>query len=222
MNKILLFDIDGTLLRIHRGFMHRLIGDIMDQAGFDVSLLKSTPFAGRTDHSIFKDLLGEGPNTDTNFRIFKRRYVAAVREKLQEEDITVFPHVERTLEFCRDQGHTMGLLTGNFREIASCKLRLTKLHPYFSFGAFGCDHYDRNKLGPVAQTSYTTKHGKEASPDHFVVIGDTPLDIACARAFGCSCIAVATGNYSVSELRPFAPDLVLEDLGNPAGWLSEL
>jgi phosphoglycolate phosphatase-like HAD superfamily hydrolase len=75
------------------------------------------------------------------------------------------------------------------------------LDRHFAFGAYGCDHADRNRLGPVALERAARHAGRSFTPEETVVIGDTPKDIDCARALGSRCVAVATGRFTVDELR---------------------
>ena len=80
------------------------------------------------------------------------------------------------------------------------------------FGAFGCDHFDRNKLGPIALERAHQNHGIQFDSQDTFVIGDTPKDINCAKAFGARSFAVATGSFSIDQLMNHSPDYVLNDL----------
>ena len=106
----------------------------------------------------------------------------------------------------------LGLLTGNFEEGARIKLQHFDLWKYFRCGAFGDDASDRNHLVPVAMQRARDCGLVDASPSDVVVIGDTPHDIACARAVGATPVAVATGSYSVDQLRGAGADIVFKDL----------
>lgn len=103
-------------------------------------------------------------------------------------------------------GVTVGLLTGNIARGADLKMRRYGLARHFSFGAYGCDHRDRNRLGPVAMERAARHAGRGFSAAETLVIGDTPKDIACAKAMGASCLAVATGRFSVEELNAAGAD----------------
>ena len=95
----------------------------------------------------------------------------------------------------------LGLLTGNIAGGAASKVRHYGLAAYFAFGAYGCDDADRNRLGPVALDRATTHTGRGFTPRETWIIGDTPKDIACARAIGARCLAVATGRFSRGRAR---------------------
>ena len=96
------------------------------------------------------------------------------------------------------------------------------LSHYFAWGAFADDSARRNDLGPVALRRAREKHGIEFAPDRVFVIGDTPHDIACGKVIDAQTIAVATGQYSVDELRAATPTFVLSDLSDTAAFLRAL
>lgn len=124
------------------------------------------------------------------------------------------------LEELAGRGHaTLGLLTGNTAAGAASKVRRYGLASYFAFGAYGCDHHDRNRLGPIALARAAAHAGRTFAPEDTWVIGDTPKDIACARAIGARCLAVATGRFSSAELEAHGADRVVESLDEAAGWI---
>ena len=112
----------------------------------------------------------------------------------------------------------LGLLTGNLRRGAEVKLGSRNLWRYFPFGAFADDCEDRNRLGPHALRRARTHHGVEFAPADMWVIGDTPHDVVCARAFGARALAVATGRHSADELRAAGPDAVFPDFSDTAAF----
>jgi phosphoglycolate phosphatase-like HAD superfamily hydrolase len=105
-------------------------------------------------------------------------------------------------------------LTGNVSRGAQLKLEHYGVWHFFEFGAFADDHHDRNKLGGFARTRAREKHGREFSPDETDVIGDTPRDIACGKAFGARTIAIATGTWSRADLAKHQPNFLFDDLSN--------
>lgn len=123
--------------------------------------------------------------------------------------------VKKLLQALEDlAGVHLGLLTGNAETGARLKLKPFGLNRYFPVGAFGSDSEDRNLLLPIAVQRLRACESISVSHQQCVVIGDTPRDVECARIYGASSIAVATGPYSLSELKKTQADLVLADLAN--------
>jgi phosphoglycolate phosphatase-like HAD superfamily hydrolase len=112
---------------------------------------------------------------------------------------------------------TLGLLTGNTSGGAASKVRHFGLASYFAFGAYGCDHHDRNQLGPIALRRAAAHAGREFHAGETWIIGDTPKDIACAKAIGARCLAVATGHFSAEALHAHGADRVVESLEEAVG-----
>jgi phosphoglycolate phosphatase len=216
---LLLFDIDGTLLsgatEAHREAMHAALREIH---GIDPSAQRAVVEpAGRTDTEIARAiLLGAGVGADRIDEL-----ASAVREaccstyaKLSTDDLshTVLPGVRDLLDWLalhRDRV-TLGLLTGNYEPVARLKLARAGLGGHFETGqgAFGSDAEDRAMLPAIARRRAGTS-GRPYPRELTVVIGDTPRDIACARADGVRCIAVASGPYSAEQLAE--ADLVVDD-----------
>jgi phosphoglycolate phosphatase-like HAD superfamily hydrolase len=113
----------------------------------------------------------------------------------------------------------LGLLTGNTAAGAAAKMRHFQLDRYFPVGAYGCDHADRNRLGPIALARAEAHFGCSFTPAETWVIGDTPKDIACARALGARCLAVATGQFSMEALHAHGADEVVASLDQALAWL---
>ena len=114
------------------------------------------------------------------------------------------------------------LLTGNIEKGARLKLTRYGVNHFFSFGAFADDSSVRNELGPHAKRRAKELVGEEFSPERIFVIGDTPHDVACARAIGAKAIAVATGSFSAEQLRECGADAVFTDLAHPKAFFDLL
>jgi phosphoglycolate phosphatase-like HAD superfamily hydrolase len=111
----------------------------------------------------------------------------------------------------------VGLLTGNLEEGARAKLRSAGIDPdRFVVGAFGSDHEERGELPAVAQRRALEQLGLHVSGSDVIVIGDTPADIHCGRGVGARAIAVATGHYTMAELREHVPAALFSDLSETA------
>jgi phosphoglycolate phosphatase len=206
---LLLFDIDGTLLvgatDDHRDALHTGLREVY---GVDPEGVAVQP-AGRTDPEIARQIL-VGRGVDAR-RIDERlRDLRVVACQVYGErsghgvDLghTVAPGVEELLDaLARGGDHVLALLSGNYEPIARLKLRRAGIGAHFhpGQGAFGSDSEDRAALPAIARR----RAGDEGAPwprERTVVIGDTPRDVACARADGVRCIGVATGPHGAEEL----------------------
>ena len=198
-----LFDIDGTLVDTGGAGMRSLqeaAEELFGGKGPELDLAGSTDLgvvAGMFEH--FGRPCGP-PETEAFFASYLRR----LDWNLAHGGCPgrVLPGVMELLDGLAGlPGITVGLLTGNIAGGAAAKMRHFGLDRHFPFGAYGCDHADRNLLGPVALARAARHAGREFLPEETVVIGDTPKDIACAAAMGASCVAVATGRFTAGELR---------------------
>jgi len=206
---ICLFDIDGTLLDTGGAGQQSIL--LMLEKEFQVSApVEGIPTAGRTDHAIMADLFEyfDIPNTSQNRKRFETAYLDLLTEKLHEQEGRVLPGIRSILETLSNHTHVdIGLLTGNFERGARKKLEHYGLNNFFEFGAYGDHHTDRNDVAHEALKQIQKRHTPElVAAASIWVIGDTPSDIHCARAIGAHVIAVATGVYSLEELRSCDPD----------------
>ncbi len=214
--KLLLFDIDGTLINTNAAGLQGFARAFREIFGADDDLSR-VDFAGATDSDIMRQLfaLHGVPFVAENQERFRAAYFPALEQILPERPGCVLPGVGPLLEAlaARDDVQ-LALLTGNFAASARLKLVHYKLWDYFPFGAFADDSLDRNELGPVAlKRAREFRGGADFDPAADVwIIGDTPKDIACARAFGARVLAVATGKHRMEQLAAHAPDAVLPEL----------
>ena len=220
---LVLFDIDGTLLQTLgagiRG-MNAAFGRLHGRP----DALDGLAIAGRTDLSILGDAFAKigVPADRANVMALRDAYFAQLGAELArpvDGFFGVLPGVHALLDELDGRDDVaVGLLTGNFVGGAEIKLGHFDLWRRFGFGAFGDDHLDRRDLVPIAVTAAATKGIRAGT---VMVIGDTPLDVACAHAHGAMAIAVATGPYSTAELAH--ANLVVETLEElPRGWLADL
>lgn len=226
---LVLFDIDGTLVVTARAGVrgmntafHRLHGR--------VAALESVPLAGRTDRAIVFDVMGQMgiEPTEPALGALRDAYIEQLRVEITQaapgHPSMVLPGVAALLDELGGRPEiATGLLTGNFREGAAVKLGHFQLWDRFRFGAFGDDHVDRRALVPVALARAREAGVTVADPADVVIIGDTPLDIDCAKANGARAIGVATGPFDRAALHAAGADLAvdtLEDVAQIIDWLS--
>lgn len=220
--KFILYDIDGTLVSIKSGFMPGLIDELLRRLGRDEAIITDTSFAGRTDRDIFSRLL-ESNGLDTSaFDSLKKVYLQVLDEMLATDHLITHDGAGKSIEYCTSNGHAAGLLTGNFEEAAFTKLNRAGLDHYFTTGAFGGEHHDRNMLPEVAFEKGREMIGSSLQPSDMIIIGDTPNDIGCAKHFGCVSVAVSTGSYSADQLAEHKPDYLIHTLDQPEEWLSKI
>jgi len=192
------------------------------EAVFGVSgSLEGIELAGRTDPWIMRQIFSrfgiEG--TPENLASYVDGYIAALPGTLATSGARVLPGVLEIL--VRATGHpgvAQGLLTGNLRRGAQAKLGFHGLWEHFPIGAFADDSEARNELGPHALRRARGHWGVDFPAERVWVVGDTPHDIRCARAFGARVLAVATGSTSAPDLAAHNPDAVLEHLGDPGDF----
>ena len=220
---IVLWDIDGTLVRGKGG---RVSVNAFTRALRQVSQQEQLTYprnaAGMTDRGIALQALSAAAVDEAQAQVILNDFTVAYLVELEQDkhkllaDLLVLPGVPRALQALAKLGVHQSLLTGNLKGIAELKLGLVELAQYLDFdiGAFGSDHHDRNCLVPFVRERAAQKLGMEPSASEIVVIGDTPRDIACARAGGAHVIAVCTGNSNRDELASHQPDALLDDLSD--------
>lgn len=218
--RVLLFDIDGTLMvptrrSFYRQQVKQSLIDIFGTAG----IIDEINFSGKTDLQILSEsLLVTGISLAEIKQMLPKiehRFVAILCE--MERTGKVFnccPGIELLLtHLSHNPRYIISLLTGNVEPLAHKKLALTGLSHHFRFrGAFGSDNEDRCLLPAIAAERIGDSLGiKGLLPQQFIIIGDTPRDVACARYFGAKVIAVATGNFPYEELARTEPDFLFQD-----------
>jgi len=222
--KLLLFDIDGTLLLTGRAGEHALRVALRERFGVEDDL-SAISFAGSTDGAIVKQMFEANaiPHTPENVADLLDGYARHLALELPKREGRILPGIVELLDALRRREDcVLGLLTGNIERGAELKLSHYGVWEYFEFGAFADDHVDRNKLGPVAHARAAEKHGTTFEGRDVFVLGDTPRDIDCARAAGFVAVAIATGSYSKDELAAHKPDFLFGDLSDTRGVIETL
>jgi phosphoglycolate phosphatase len=214
--RLLLFDIDGTLIHSGGAGVQAIKRVLAERFAFNDDL-HDIEIAGMTDSGIVISILNKHkiPATPENITAFLDSYVHFLSLELPRRRGKLLPGVLELLKRLKSRKHlVLGLLTGNVSRGAQLKLEHYGVWHYFEFGAFADDHHDRNQLGPFARARANEKHGREFSADEIDVIGDTPRDIACGKALGARTIAVATGTWSRKKLAEHHPDFLIDDLSD--------
>lgn len=224
--RLLLFDVDGTLLRcgpqvrgILSGALTEVFGVTCRFDGFD--------FSGKTDQQIAYELLGAAgvPEDRVRGELFRMRdlYLDRLEETLDRGRMQVLPGVEELLDDLSgrvERGEAaLGLVTGNWSRAARVKLSRFGLERHFPFGAFGEDGRERRELPPVALERARRATGRAFEPEETLIVGDSVRDVECARAHGLPVLAVTTGWTPAERLEAAGADRVVESLAGRAAEL---
>lgn len=214
---LLLFDIDGTLLRTNGAGRESTRRAMLDVYGMEGNLV-SFHFGGRTDWQIVLELLEESPFEEGEIVARLPQYHDSIAQHLADI-IAAYPvepcpgGVETVRALLEHSNVALGLVTGNVASAAPVKLRAAGYDPnWFPVGAYGHEAQVRAALPPLAMKRAEELYGVPFSPERVVVIGDTPADVECARAAGAWAVAVNTGFEGRDALVSARPDVLLEDL----------
>lgn len=218
--KVVLFDIDGTILW-SRGAGSRSMGRALG-AVFGATHPADYRYDGKTDRQIVREILrfagySDG-DVDARMADVLERYLHELGIELSGDahGTTLLPGVREILDAIEERDDVvLGLLTGNVAEGAQGKLRAAGLDPTrFVVGAFGSDHEHRPELPAIARERASALLGRDVPGTACVIIGDTPSDVACGRGIGARAIAVATGHYDAATLAACDPHAVFADLSD--------
>lgn len=221
MKRLVLFDIDGTLLSAQgapRRAFHRALFDVYGTTG----PIDGHTFDGKTDPQIARELLVLAGLTDAAVDDgLPRLWLTYLRElarelTLPDQQTLVYTGVRELLEALESlqQDVVMGLLTGNIERGAALKLESAGLANGFRVGAYGSDHERRDQLPAVAVERARALTGIHFREREVVIIGDTPNDVTCGRALGVRAIGVATGRHEEASLEAAGADHVFADLAD--------
>jgi len=212
--KLLLFDIDGTLV-LTGGAGIRALNRAFCQVVGIVNALDGIRLHGKTDPAIVREIFnarGAFQNADSYDQILAA-YVEFLPEEVQQSrNYRVLPGILRFLQDFQGRSDlAFGLATGNVEAGARIKLARGNLNPFFAFGGFGSDAENRTELVRRAAHNGSRLAGVTIDPNDIFVIGDTPRDVAAGREAGYRTVGVATSDYSTEDLSAAGADLVLSD-----------
>jgi phosphoglycolate phosphatase-like HAD superfamily hydrolase len=212
---VILFDIDGTLID-SGGAGSRSLNLSFAELFSIGNAFQGISMAGKTDTEIIKEgMQKHGISAESNFEVFISTYLEHLRKEIDNKRKHVKPGIYELLEELTSLVDIeLGLLTGNIESGARIKLEPFDLNKYFPTGAFGSDDQDRNKLLPIALSRFEVRCRRKIRVNESVIVGDTPRDVQCAKIYGARSLGVATGPYSIDELKEAGADYVMKDLSS--------
>jgi phosphoglycolate phosphatase len=219
--RLILFDIDGTLLRPGDKVHQQALLDAVEAVYQIKASLEGVPLGGMLDSQIVRLALEkyDVPPDDIRSGLAETMNQMGTRyvQLLNSDDRRswLLPGIEDLLARLED-AFILSVLTGNASGVARAKLAAANIDHHFPFGAYGDSANLRHELVPVAVEHVQRETGQVPQPSEVVLVGDTPRDIEAARASGSKVVAVATGRYSVDDLADHEPDMVFDDLSDVA------
>ena len=223
LKKVLLFDIDGTLV-LSGGAGLRAMSRAFERVYGVADALKNLNLAGRTDSSIIEDALRASDLQADGLDEFKSVYFELIEEEIRRPlpGKRVMSGVETLIPELAGRPHlALGLLTGNWEMSGRIKLAHFGLSGYFPFGAFADDSGQRDRLLPFALRRAERLSGERIRPQQAIIIGDTPADILCGKPHGAVTVGIGAAHYSIDQLREYEPDALFESL-EPTAELLDL
>lgn len=219
MKKLILFDIDGTLLKT-RGAARKAFTRAMLEVYGTAGPIATHRFDGKTDPQIARELLRldglPDDRIDAGLPALWDHYLAGLRVEIVAPGHTteILPGVRDLLDaLARNQQDCLvALLTGNIAGGAAVKLQSVGLEGYFAFGAFGSDCEQRDGLPPIAVERAFAHAQRRFNGREVIIVGDTPSDVTCGRGLDVFAMAVATGTHTADELKAAGAHAVLPDL----------
>ncbi|MBN2378723.1 HAD hydrolase-like protein [candidate division WOR-3 bacterium] len=216
--KIILFDIDGTLLKAG-GIVREAMGDALQKVFGTRGGIIDASFIGATDLGVVHELMGrEGfslEEIDARFSALIETYGPILAEKLATWDnFRLCPGIPLILERLQEDASMLGLVTGNCKPGAMVKLKRGGLTDYFTFGAYGDESSDRTAITRLAHERGENEAGYEIPRDQVILVGDSPNDIKAAHEYGIRVLAVYSGWTPKQELEELKPTWLYPDLAD--------
>lgn len=215
--KLILFDIDGTLVHVRRDVLVGVLGDVVRHGTGHAEGVEGIELHGKTDRQIMLEICAaagvDAAEAHDRCTMMTDRLLEAWTHVLDAETVEVLPGVAGLLEHLASRDDVrLGLLTGNLEPAARMKLAPHDLNRYFAVGAYGSDAIDRADLPPIALARASALDGRAFTAAETLIIGDSHRDIACAHASGIRALAVATGSLTIDDLLAHNPDGICASL----------
>jgi phosphoglycolate phosphatase len=226
LKRLVLFDIDGTLLSAG-GISARCLGEALLEVFGTTGPIDGYDYSGKTDPQIVRELMRGAGKADAEIERTRPRALACysdrLRDSLRPEHVQPKLGVaELLLALAADARVRLGLLTGNLEACARVKLEPLAANGYFPFGAYGSDDEDRYLLPAVAVARAHEATGLAYAGAEIVIVGDSMHDVLCGRSLGARAVAVATGRTHIDSLRAHGPAAALEDLSDTGRALAAI
>jgi len=218
MECLVLFDIDGTLVR--GGPAKTVFTDALIEVYGTTGPVETHSFGGKTDGQIARELMELAglpkEDIDRGLPALFQHYLDGLEAGLASTPMDLLTGAGELVAILEDHSDVaLGLVTGNHRRGAQLKLNSVSLDAPFPIGGFGCDHEHRNHLPGIAVERADRHWGVSFDPRDVVVIGDTPADVECGQWFGAHTVAVCTGHFDADALVAAGADVVLADFSDP-------
>jgi phosphoglycolate phosphatase len=219
-HKLLLFDIDGTIVLYKDKFPRKLFEEMIEVFFYKKISLAEYRFSGKTDKAIIGEVCSNAgiPSEDhlKNEELMMEWIADTVADRTTPDSFDLLPNIRELLIYLSSRKDTtLALLTGNLPRCAETKLEHFGLMKYFTYGVYGIESIHRNDLGPIALERFAQHikrdHHEKIDP---IIIGDAIPDILCARHIGAKCIITLTGRTSREEVEPLMPDYIFNDLSD--------
>lgn len=223
IKKMILFDIDGTLLLTGGIGMQAFDRAFQDVFGIVNAWGEIVP-DGKTDLMIFDEILEKHLTREVSAQeteMFFSRYADYFKNQIpQSPHYRLMPGIEKLLHQLQlSEELLLGIATGNIEPVGWAKLSRGKLHPFFHFGGFGSDAKDRAEMTLISLQRGFELSGRDLPLSSVFVVGDSPYDVKAGKKLGLNTIAVATGRASRNELAVFKPDYLFDNLEDTAEFL---
>jgi phosphoglycolate phosphatase-like HAD superfamily hydrolase len=214
-----LFDIDGTLLVAGDPDHLPCLEEALSEVFRRTVTLDGVPLGGNQERAIAREAAERAgvpaEEVDAGLDLVMAGLGRRFLERVGDRRHRLLPGVPTSVQALRTAGWDVGVLSGGAAVVSRAKLAAAGIEDLFPYGAFGDAHERRDALVSLAEAAWRVHHGVDGRPGATVLVGDTPRDVAAARAAGCGVVAVATGRFGVDELAACGADAVLDDLSHP-------